>query len=432
MLYFPFIYFLFLLGLHYKRTGKTFDIACYILSIFTVSSFFSILYDTFNLRSNDIANYVISAEATLTYCALITIGVLPFMLYSHTKLVKLVPSNNPNILKFFAWIFFLWMLIFTVMSFDSLVKILSGDLGEMRMDHYSGFGESKWYAGYPFILKVPISLFLLATGSAWILLFLGFYCIAIQKLPFKYGLLYILASLVGIVRNVVSAGRSDMIYWLIGLGACYVFYYPYFTHKQWKILKKYLFVLVGLFVFYILAATISRFGEREMGSVSGTEGGFITYAGQSFVNFCFFWDSYTCPVPTLELIFPFTYSLLGVSTEGGAVGMQHMLSLISGYNLGVFYTYIGQIAVASHNIVAVVFCIFHSLISFFCCSKLKNKGTKLIVVYFYIVLASVQFLGLFSHYYCFQAKTFSVFSFALIILALSSGKKTRRKALQKI
>lgn len=428
MIFVPLFYFFLLLVVHYKKNGNNFDIACYILSIFSVSSFFSILYDTFKLRSNDSINYVISAEATFVYCVLITIGVLPFMLYPHTKMARMSPCKNPEILKFFAWVFFLWMFIYTIMSFDSLVKILTGNLGQMRMDHYNGLGESKWFANYPFILRVPINLFLLSTGSAWILLFFGFYCISVQKLPFKYGLLYILASIVGIVRNVVSAGRSDMVYWLIGLGACCVFYYPYFSKKQWKSVKKYMYVLVGLFISYIFVATVSRFGEREMGTIGGSEGGFITYAGQSFVNFCFFWDTYTCPIPTLELIFPFTYSALGISTEGGAVGMQHMLSLVSGYNLGVFYTYIGQIAVASHNVVAVIYCIFHSLISLYCGSRLKKNGTRLIVCYFYLVLASVLFLGLFSHYYCFQAKTFSVFSFAMIILTLSSSGKTQRKS----
>lgn len=416
----PFAYFLFLFFFHFFRNEKKVDIACYILMIYTISSLCSIFLEVFNIRSNDTIYYTISVNATFVYCALITLGVYPFMKYPNTRILKISSSSKPELLKLLSWLFFLWFVLYTVMSFGSLVKILTGDMGELRNEHYLGEGEVKWFASFPFVVRLPFSLLNLITGSPWILLFLGFYCIAIQKLPNKYGLMYVGASLIGIVRNIVAVGRSDIIYWLISVGACCVFFYPYFSQGQWKKLKKYLYVLIGLFIFYIIMTTVSRFGDREMGGeIGGAEGGFLFYAGQSFRNFCFFWDTFTCPLPSLEVILPFTYTLLGFSTEGGAVAIQQMLSMVTNYELGVFYTYIGQIAVASSNNVAIVYCIVLAFVSLICAKNVLREHIGIFACYMYLVCSSVIFLGLFSHYYCNLPKSFSVIAFSLIIYNLS-------------
>lgn len=87
----PFIYFTILLLLVYRRNGRRFDLVCYIISIFAVSAFFSILLDAFELRSIDTLNYKISGEATFAYCGLITMCLWPFIRYSNLSIKQIKP-----------------------------------------------------------------------------------------------------------------------------------------------------------------------------------------------------------------------------------------------------------------------------------------------------------------------------------------------------
>jgi len=81
----PFIYFSIISLVLYFRKGKRIDFSVIISAMFAVSGFFSILIDVFGLRNSDTANYSISFLASFSYCALITLCLLPFIRYSNLK-----------------------------------------------------------------------------------------------------------------------------------------------------------------------------------------------------------------------------------------------------------------------------------------------------------------------------------------------------------
>lgn len=379
--------------------------------------------DRYELRNTQFINYDISKEAAFAYCSLITFCVIPFIIYSNLKIYSIKQINNDSLLKFIAWLSFFFFIFYSVMSTDIILKILTGNIGEMRSNHYAGLGEEKWFNNYPFLIKYPVLFLNLLTGSPWIFQFLAFFSISIQKLGSKYGLLFLCSSLIGIVRNITDAGRSDVVYWLIGLGACYVFFKPWLNNSQWKSIRRIILLLILLEVFYFFTATSSRFDDVNYGNVSGTEGGFIVYAGQSYIYFCYFYDNFNCPIPTLEVIFPYIYHILGIAV-GGIVPLQELLSLKTGFRLGVFYTFIGQILVTSSFQVALFYCVVITFLSLVVCRKVKNIKINVFISFLYLLFASVLFLGLFSHYYGFMSKTISVICFSFIILLLSKLKKS--------
>ena len=424
----PFVYFSFFLYFLYKKNHRI-DLAFYIISIYWISAFFSILTDLFGLRHQDAEYYKISFYATFVYCFLITFCTLPFIIFSSNSIkhIAKIPSSKP--LKNLACFFMAWFVLFTILSTPTLIKILTGNIGQIRADHYIGEGISGyWFASLSTPVRLPISILNMVLGSTWILQFLGFYCIAIQKMPIKYGVMFITASLIGIVKGIMEAGRSDVIYWIIGIGANLVFFRPYLTKSVEQKIRKYWIFMLLIVASYFMMTTISRTVDNVGGEVGGAEGNIIRYTGETFINFCFYFDNYTCPSPTLEIIFPLTYKLLGIDI-GGVVPIQQLLTQMTGYqyHTGVFYAFIGQILIATNIYIVYLYCFFYVLLSFSSCRKVKRLKYSIVNGYFYVLYASVLFLGLFSHYYGYAGKTSSLIVFSVIIAYINMKRRSLRK-----
>ena len=422
MISIPFIYFTCILLYQLKRKKWSIDIASFILIIFATSAFFSILIDVFGQRSMDTHNYVISPIACFAYCSLITLCVWPFMRYSNLQIKKISPIRNASVLKYLAIFFFLFTLLNMFMSYESILKILSSDdFGQIRKAHHDGLQEMSWLATLPFSIRFPFTIVNLLLGCSWILVFLAFFIIIVQKCKFRYGFYYMFASISGILDNILIAGRSAMIFWMIGFVGCYIFFRPY-TNLMIKKKINFLFIIIGvLFFLYLSAITISRFGERDAGEITGTQGGLISYMGQSYINFCYFFDTYDCPMPTLQTLFPLTYKLQG--SIDGAGQLQQVLTFMSKKEVGVFYTFIGHIIITTFNAFGIAFCFFYSFISSLSVRKVKKKVISVSNAYIYLLLSSVMFLGLFSYYYSYASKTVPAIFYAIILYQLQIKEK---------
>jgi len=83
MIYIPFLYFSFLF-IFMLLKQKSFNLGSFIVLIYIISSFFSIL-----IKKYDLLNYnfpVIKLEPTFLYCFLLTISILPFYKYRSEKI----------------------------------------------------------------------------------------------------------------------------------------------------------------------------------------------------------------------------------------------------------------------------------------------------------------------------------------------------------
>ncbi len=308
------------------------------------------------------------------------------------------------------------------MSFDSIATVLtSDDLNQVRRDHYEGNTEETWLSKLPFIARLPFIPLKMISACSWIFVFLALYSLVIQKLPAIYSTLYLLASINGIIESINEGGRSAMVFWLIGALACFLFFRPYMLKKQRRFFYKILSIIATLFVLYIAAMTIARFGERNMGDVDGTQGGLISYMGQSYINFCYYYDTFDCPAPTLQIIFPYMYKVIGYPVQG-AGEVQQLLSVMTGKQLGVFYTFIGQIITTTNNFVGILYCIFLFLLSMAVAQKVKTGRVIVVRSYLYLLCSSVIFLGLFGHFYSYASKTFSIIFWLILFLLLKPQK----------
>ncbi len=422
MIYIPFIWFVLLFAFIYKR-NKCVDIAGFIVILFGVSSFFSILTEYYGLLPSYVINHKISLESTIVYCSLITLCVSPFIRYSSSNAKLVVPLINNELLIKIAWISLIVFVLHFSMSFYDILYVFS-NMDDVRNAHYAGDDTSSWLADYPFILRLPFIIYGLLVACSWILIFCGFISYTVQKLPFKYCLMFFVGSLNQLIGSIMIAGRAGFAYWILSFLACFVFFWPIFTKKQKRVSSFLMIIFTSALFIYLNSITIARFSDFQAGQLDASQGSIIDYLGKPFVNFSYFYDTYICPEPTLQIIFPFIYRIMGSEFEGGVEIQQH-LSLISGKDLGTFYTFIGQIFTTSSKLIAVIYCICFTVLSNYIIRK-KRVVVNVRYCYCYIAASSILFLGLFGHYYSTYSLTFSLFAFYFIIM-LMERKLTRER-----
>lgn len=418
----PFIYFSILFVILYLKNNKI-DIACYTVLIYAVSSFFSILIDFYRLRGFDTLNYDISFEATFVYCSLLTLCIIPISLYSNAKIKYIEPIKNVRFLKGFAWLCAIYFVFNLLMSISDIIFILTSDMGELRNLLYKDEFSAGWIGRLNPILRLPFALMNMLMGCPWIFMLLGFFSFFIQKLPVKYMLLFFIGSLSGPLSSIIGVDRSGMAYYLISLGASYLIFTPYMDKSQKRKITIASGILVAFIILYLTTLTNSRFEERDGGQLSGSIASLVSYFGQSFINFCYYYDTFKTPDPSLQLIFPFTYQYFIGTEHVGGTAMQEYLSLLSGKSLGVFYTFMGQILTTAGNISMIIYCFVIFVLSIILLNRKRTSITNLKQLFFYYLFGSICFLGLFGHYYGSSSHTFSVLIFSFIIPYLMKYNK---------
>lgn len=395
--------------MHFFKNNKRADLPFLIMLMYTINSFLSIFVDKYNMLG---LNYHPSLLSTIVYCGLLTLCWLPFSRYSNLNINKVKAISNTKALKIVAWVSFLWFVIYLYLYIDTLQLVLTGgDMLALRGMIYKGESINVGQ-GLPVYLHIPFTLANCLFGCSWIFIFLAFFSKFIQKLPNKYFLLFLLTSLSGPLAGIVEVDRSKTTYWIISMVINFLFFSKFMTRKQrtWVMSVLAIFVTGGLI--YIANLTTARFDDYDsVAGLSGSFSGVLVYLGQSYINFCYFFDTFTPPYHTLAIIFPsFFYFVLGDDLVGGTVLQAHW-DLLTGYSTGVFYTFMGHIMIFAGFFVLVVFCVLYSTISNSILKRNVLKGGTLHSLFMYQALASVMALGLFGHYYASYILTFSLVFF---------------------
>lgn len=388
----PFIYLLFLL-IYVLKKKKRFDISAYLISIYLFSAFFSILIDVFDYRSLDTQFYQISLFPTLIYCTLLTMVFYPFI-----KMKKINMDNyynkEPKLFNFIAYFYMLIFLLFLYFSLDIIKMIfIDGDFGALRRMMSLGEGdELSIFSQINSSFKYIFVFFGIFGSLSFVMLIFYFYSICFLKKPQWFNTLLLISSTAIVLNAIIGIDRSKIIYWLIVYGFCFIFFKDYLSKKSKKNLYIVSGVLISFFIFYFISVTNSRFGESD----TGTSGGMISYAGQSFINFCFFFDTHPYNGFTLQSVFPVFYKLFIDTDIAGNTQLQGLMSAQTGVAYGVFNVFFGEMSVSSNKIVGIIYVILYFFITNFIL-KYYNKGFYGLILLF--LLISIPLLGLFSHFY---------------------------------
>ena len=176
---------------------------------------------------------------------------------------------------------------------------------------------------------------------------------------------------------------------------------------------KIFIIILSFLLSYLVIMTIGRFMMSTEFGEDGVQGSLIYYFGISYINFCNFFDNYTPPYPNLGIIFPFIGKyVFGIETGGTII--QQQMTLLTHFECGTFYTFIGQIIMGAGTIVAVLYSLLYSFTTYVTLPSVIKKP-KIHSLYLYFALVSVVYLGLFGYYYTSPYRTFSLFFFYFML-----------------
>lgn len=385
--------------------GKRFGVASYVSLIYAISAFYSILIDGLDLYGEYGVTTKISIHflPVFTYCILIGISIWPFHYLDKIKVTD-IPMSRSKLFTglgyFFMFVFFLTV----ILCLDDIRSILNGDLSEVRAMIYDEdvVEES---TGWRHVLELFPTIF---SRFSPLVLLMFFYSVINLNHSKVYNYLLFLASFTPVVGAILVAGRTQIIYWVFIFGALYIYFRPYLNKSRKMTVLLPVLIAAGILTLYFLAVTASRWGESSDSSMTA-------YLGQSFLNFSYFFDHYTCREISFQRLFPFTYHFL-LGQKFDLTEYRETIYAYSGENIGIFYSFLGDWLVDLGHGGMILLVIIYA-----CCVTMVLKQKRKGVMPFYqlmllVLLLQVPLFGVF--YYSFWRIDMSYYILGTIILYL--------------
>ncbi|MDD7318615.1 MAG: oligosaccharide repeat unit polymerase [Prevotella sp.] len=414
MFFIPFIFFL-LLTVHWWRTHKGLDLCTYMSGLYALTTFLGIvivlsdltdaggiLFDRYDLELN--------ALPTVIFCITIAIGILPFSLI-HSREIRTISNNSPRLVTIISCLLIGVALLNFWLVADSTAEILGGDLETVRRAHYEGIetpAEAKAQTlpsilGYLYYLK-------LSTLIALPLFF--YYACFTQRNKIFTGLLFF-ASLTTPISALQAADRTEFILYSLMFLCCVIFFWKNMSRK----FKRKMFIIgspIALIIaIYIIAVSAARFGDRD----EGTQGGIIQYAGQNYLNFCYFWENARYDEICSEREFPMiNHFVMKIDSNNTR---RNERSGRQGFFISVFASYVGDIMLDLSPVGMVIWIFFYFLINMLIIKRRRREEFDIGEILAIFVSAVIPIFGIFYYKYAFWHYT--LMFLMVFIVYFSSG-----------
>lgn len=415
MIYFPFFCFSICAFLIYKKENSL-DTGVYLLILFSISSFFSILIDYYDLYSEfGIKVHDLSLASVVTYISLILLSILPFIKISSSKIEGIGKVNTKKFDKLSYFFVFVFVVVVAVNILD-LLDVLNGDFQAIRLAIDDENMESKTTVSP--ILKFGKYIILFFGRSSPIILFFFFYSLAFFNKSVFFNFLLFISSFSPVVSGIILAGRTQIVYWVLTFLLYLIFFRRFLKKKQLFLLLRYGLILSIFLGLYIFLVTFSRWGDE------GFLPSLIVYTGQSFINFCYFFDTYVNREIVLDRILPI-FSFFS-DKPFSLAEYRTLINENSGHNIGIFYSFLGDLIVDLGHLGMVVFVVLFYFTSMFSLRKVRRDHeitfSNFII---FILLVHIPLHGIFYYSY-WRLDMFFYLVFSLFLVKYLKIKSTSK------
>ncbi len=411
MIFVPFIYFALLTAYWWKKHDGL-DLCVYISGLYTISSFFAVivvLTDTLGVSGIlfNVEDLELNLIPTILFCAFLTLTFLPFSLI-HTKKIESISSTMPWVIDGLASILIIVGLINFYAVFDSTAEILSGNLWAVREAAYAGDATP---AQIKIDMMPAIFKYFYTLNFATILaLPLYFYYLCCLKRPWWFMLLLLLASLSGPLAAIQAADRNEFVYYGMMFIYCVIFFYRLMSKK----VRRGIYIISGvfatLFATYLIAVSVARFDK----STEGASGSIAAYAGQGYLNFCFFWENANFDLVAPEREFPMTFhTLAGLDSDDFR---RNVRSGQQGFFISVFPTFLGEVMLDLSPIGMISWAIYYFLACMLIIKMRERTEYDIGEVVAIFTLAAIPIFGIFYYRYFYYTHALITIISALLYL----------------
>jgi hypothetical protein len=394
MIYIPLVYFSLLLLL-IIRIKRRFELAATISSAFIITSTFAIIIDINNLYgSAGAVQATIGVIPTLLYIGLITTTIIPFLFLPALKKERIAPISNMRLFNNIVY-FFALVTVFSVILFwgEIFKRLTSPDIDQLRILYAAG-EDDLGFSQYSGIFRTFARFIFVLGSEALLLQILYFYSITMLNKDFKYNLAILISSTTPVIISMLSFDRSKIFYWALSYLALTVFFWPAMSTKQKRVTQVNAFVFSVIFLIYITTITIARYGIQDVGGLNSI----IVYAGQSFNNFCLFYEKIAFDTYNFDKIIPLLNSWLSLSPQNLVI--NHSI------DVAVFASFAGIVMKDIGILGAILYCLIYFVVASMIFSKIKYYNITWI--FLVTILLYVPYLGIFGIYYANVQKEMAV------------------------
>lgn len=416
MEYVPLIYFSLLFIWIYKKNGL--DASAYIALLYVMTSFFSVLFLSQTTERMD--RSCLTFIPTFLYCTLLTFFILPVTKFN-TKAITISSIRGTKFINFITYFYFAcFFLLFIFYLRDLIFCFFISDMAEAKqLIRTDGVNLTQ----YPWFIEIFLYTARMLSPFSMIMIFIFFYGLAFLKKSWGFNLMALIGSFSAILIGILNIDRSKIFFWVIIFGLCAVMFWNHIEKKRKKALYYVLAFFGSIMTFYFVIVTIGRYGDSDVGA----GGSLISYAGQPYYYFCYFWENFNNPDGvTLKYLFPSFHHFI-LHDFDGSLALQQELTTQTGIFTGQFYTLLGDFIISDGKtgpfIITIVY-LFLSVLVY------RRKGNRCSFERYFVVylLMLIPTTGIISYYYANFAVTFSLIAILLLLRLLSSGKRIHLSA----
>lgn len=329
----------------------------------------------------------------IIYCFLLFLIIRPFCSYKFNN-IKNIIVDNKRILNILTYFYFGYFLFNIIAYWSDLMWILSyGDFSALRTMVTNGDSlvETK-FSGF---LRTIVTTINVLGSISFIMFPVFFISICFMKKPWWFSLMAFLGTTSVIITGILGADRSSTFRWFVLLGANIVFFWKFLSSKK----KMYILPpIIGVCSFaglYMASVTVDRFSE----SSSGTEGAFVNYGGQSYINFCYLYDNFNNNEGfSTYYFFPAIHRFI-IKDYKGNVPRQQELTLKTGIECGIFYTILGSFILDGNQLGPFVFVFIFILLCSLSINKIRGPSVTLSTFFVLYILMIIPIFGIIAYPY---------------------------------
>jgi len=410
-----------MLSIYLIRKQGGVDVSAFLAMLYAFSGLCSILIDVYGVYDIDgvCAQQPISPMATLTYCTLLTLSIIPFR-YIRTNANTQLNIQKEWLIDILSWVLILTFFITLFNQLTNLDTTLHSDLRDVRDDVYQA-QDKKNVTTFQWLLALPENLFSQFSPIAILLYFVN---IIKSRRSTIFNALILLSSLTPVIRAVLIAGRTQPIYWFLSFITIYLFFRPMMDKPMRRKALLPITIIGSIVALFIIAVTVARFMTVNVVDDTGTLDSILAYSGQSFINFNDFFVNYKARMIHFDRIFPLTnYFIWHPGWE--LLDYREMIWADSGMNIGVFFTFLGDLLIdLGHTGMFIYVLLFWGLSTYVCKTAYDDNTIPLSRILIILMLLLIPLQGIF--YYSFYKVNIGFYIVGTIGLSLIFKYKIKR------
>lgn len=391
MLYIPAIFFLSLFLYTKKRNGFI-NTGTILVLLYLIISIGAILIDVFDAYGHICPKVDIQFESAIIYCVLLFITIVPYIKNEENKIEKIQVLKKTFFIDIIVYAYFALFVILVALIHGDIVRNLTmlAINDTLKADIAYGDVEYTTLSGWQFNVAQKLRWF--SAGSMNVI-FLFFYSMCFLKKRRIFYIAALIGSLSVCASSLLTLDRSRILYWLMTFFLNFIFFYHFMDARVKKRILTVGGIMLSLILFYVAIINFLRFSERSGGEANLH---LLSYLGQSYLNFCTFYQDFKLDMFTTMDVMPIYHTLSGGMKP---LDWYYITEAKTGIFTMCFATFAGMLLIEIGLPLTILWCVIYNRVASSIVKRINKPEISFFQSFLYMTVINAVYLGIFGYYY---------------------------------